>query len=57
MVGSLHRVYASIKQDNRKLIAEVHAFFKFHDEKLVFCDERTRIIQDNPEDEDLGRRK
>ncbi|MBK2095824.1 RNA-binding protein [Francisella philomiragia] len=57
MVASLHRVYANMKLDNRKLIAEVHAFFKFDEDMLFSCDERTRIIQGKPEDEDLGRRK
>lgn len=57
MVASLHRVYANMKLDNRKLIAEVHAFFKFDKDMLVSCDERTRTIQGKPEDEDLGRRK
>ncbi len=57
MVASLHRVYANMKLDNRKLIAEVHAFFKFDEDMLVSCDERTRIIQGKPEDEDLGCRK
>ena len=57
MVASLHRVYANMKLDNLKLIAEVHAFFKFDEDMLVSCDERTRIIQGKPEDEDLGRRK
>ncbi|MEY8767491.1 nuclear transport factor 2 family protein [Francisella philomiragia] len=57
MVASLYRAYANMKLDNRKLIAEVHALFKFDEHMLVSCDERTRIIQGKPEDEDLGRRK
>ncbi|AIT09746.1 hypothetical protein LO80_07055 [Candidatus Francisella endociliophora] len=56
-VASLHRVYVKKKDSNQEVVAEVHAFFKFENNLLVACDERTRIIKGSKEDEDLGRRK
>ncbi|OIN84499.1 RNA-binding protein [Francisella sp. TX07-6608] len=46
-IASFHRVYASIKPDNSKLIADM----------LVPCDEDTRIIHGKSKDKDLGHRK
>ena len=56
-VASLHRVHATKIEDNKRTIAEVHAFFQFKEGMLMSCNERTKTIQGSPEDEDLGRRK
>ncbi|HJO94793.1 MAG TPA: hypothetical protein QF753_15450 [Victivallales bacterium] len=56
-VASLHRVHATKIDDNKKIIAEVYAFFQFKEGMLISCNERTKIIQGSSEDKDLGRRK
>ncbi|MCP4178874.1 MAG: RNA-binding protein [bacterium] len=56
-VASLHRVHATKISNNKKIIAEVHAFFQFKNDMLTSCNERTEIIQGSHEDKDLGRRK
>ncbi|OQY11679.1 MAG: hypothetical protein B6I31_04450 [Desulfobacteraceae bacterium 4572_19] len=56
-VASLHRIHATKIDTNKKIIAEVHAFFQFKEGILRSCNERTKVIQGSTEDEDLGRRK
>jgi len=51
--SSVHWVKA-MTQDGRKILVKVIAHFKFHEGKLVSCDELTRLIEGKIEDADVG---
>ncbi|MCI0381578.1 MAG: nuclear transport factor 2 family protein [Chlamydiae bacterium] len=52
-VSTVHRVEA-IKKDGRKLIVKVVAYFKLENGKITLCDELTKLLTGEKEDQDIG---
>ena len=54
-VATIHRVNA-IKHDDSHIEVQVNAFFQIKNNKIIFCDELTYLIQGEKSDRDLGSR-
>lgn len=54
-VATIHRVNA-IKHDGSHVEVQVNAFFQIKNNKIIFCDELTYLIQGEKSDRDLGSR-
>ncbi len=62
MVAEKDQVYTlhiakGIKKDGSTIEAQVNAYFQLKNDKIVFCDELTRLNKGSKEDQDLGSRK
>lgn len=54
-VATVHIVKA-VKKDGRAVQAQVNALFQLKDNRVILCDELTRLIEGDPSDKDLGSR-
>lgn len=55
-VATIYRINI-IKNDGRKLEVKDMAFFKIKNNKIVYCEELTRLIKGNEEDKNIGSTK